>query len=72
MRLVVYQGEVLEIKVCINLGCADIGMAEQFLHGTEIVAGFEQMRRERMAEHMWVYLCVHALTTGPVFDSRLD
>jgi len=71
MGFVVYLGEVLEIKVRINLGAADIGMPEQFLHAAKIVAGFEHMRRERMAKHMRVQLCVETLSTGPVLDPCL-
>ena len=33
MRLIIHLGEVLEIKMGINLGGGDIGVAEEFLYG---------------------------------------
>ena len=50
MRLIVHAGQVLEIKVGVDLGGADIGVAQEFLHGTQIAAGFQQMAGEGMPE----------------------
>ena len=36
----------------INHGGADIGMAQQFLNGSDIAAAFEQMGRETVSEGM--------------------
>jgi hypothetical protein len=41
--LVVYLGEVLEVKVSIDLCCGDIRVPQQFLDTTQVVAGFEQV-----------------------------
>ncbi len=38
MGFVVYLGQVLEVKVRIYLGRADIGMTEEFLNTPQIVA----------------------------------
>jgi hypothetical protein len=43
MCLVVYLGQVLEVKVRIYLGGTDIGVTEEFLDATQIVARFEQV-----------------------------
>ena len=38
MGLVVYLGEILEVKVCVYLRSADIGMTEEFLHAPQVMA----------------------------------
>ncbi len=43
MCSVVYFGEMLKIKVRIDLGGGNIGVPEQFLNTTQILAGFKQM-----------------------------
>jgi hypothetical protein len=35
---VVYLGQMLEVKVGVDLGRTDIGMSKQFLHATKVVA----------------------------------
>ncbi len=50
MRLVVYLGQMLEIKMSINLCGRDVGMPEQFLHAPEVVTRFEQVGSEGMPE----------------------
>ena len=39
MRLVVYLGEVLEIKVSVDLGRGDVGVPQELLDGTQIGTG---------------------------------
>jgi hypothetical protein len=36
MGCVVYPGKVLEIKMRVNLGRADVGVPEQFLDGPQV------------------------------------
>jgi hypothetical protein len=43
MGLVIDAGEVLKIKVGVNLCRRDIGMAEQFLDTSQVLAGLEQV-----------------------------
>src|SRR6201994_4406289 len=50
MSFVVNTGEVLEIKVGINLGRGDVRVAEQLLHAPQISTGFKEMGGERMPE----------------------
>ena len=38
--------------VGVDHGRADVAVAEKFLYGPNIVAGFEQVRRERVAQRM--------------------
>ena len=40
---VVYLGQVLEVKVCIHLGGADIGVAEELLDGAQVMTRFQQV-----------------------------
>ena len=46
MRLVVYLGKVLEVKVHIYLSSTDIRVPQKFLHTAKIIARFKQMGRE--------------------------
>jgi len=49
MRLVIHLGKMLKIQMRINLRGADVGMAEQFLHGAQVTAGFQQVTSEGVA-----------------------
>ena len=71
MRLIVYAGEVLEIKMSINLGGADVGVAQEFLYGTQVAAGFQQMTGERMAEQVRMDALLYALGDAPALEPRL-
>ena len=48
MCLVVYLGQMLEIKVCIHLCSRDVGVAQELLNAAQIMARFEQVRRKRV------------------------
>jgi hypothetical protein len=41
MSFVVYLGEMLEVKVRIDLGCGDIGVSQQFLNAAQVMAGLQ-------------------------------
>src|SRR6266850_4061505 len=69
---VVYARQVLEIKMRIDLGGGDIGVAEKFLHAPQITTRFKQMGRERMSEQVWMNLHAQALALRPMVDSELD
>ena len=71
MCLVVYLGQMLEVKVCIDLRRADVGVAEKFLHAAQVVAGLEEMRREGMPKQVRVNARVDALPARPVVDAGL-
>src|SRR5690554_4776332 len=43
MGLIVYLGEVLEIEMGVDLGSADVGVAEKLLHRAQVAAGFQEM-----------------------------
>ena len=45
---------MLKIKVCVHLGCADVGVPQQFLHATQVAARLKQVRCEAVAEQMRV------------------
>ncbi len=46
MRRVVHRGKVLKIKMGIDLGGGQIGVAQQLLHPTQIAAGFQHVGSE--------------------------
>jgi hypothetical protein len=69
---VVDLGEVLEIKVRIDLRRRDIGVTQQFLHPAQVLARLEQMRRERMAEQVRVNVPAQTLAARPARDALLD
>ena len=52
MGLVVYLGQVLEVKVGIDLGRADVGVPQQLLHRPDVLAALQEMRRERVAKRV--------------------
>ena len=58
MSLIVYLGKMLKIKVGIDLCRADIGVSEQFLDTAQVLAGFEQVGGEAVAEQVRVNLGV--------------
>ena len=71
MRLVVYLGEVLEIKVSVDLGRRDVGVAQEFLYPPEVVARLEDVGGKRVPEQVREYICIDALPAGPVLDAGL-
>ena len=60
MRFVIDAGEMLKIKMGVNLGRADVGMAEQFLHAAEVTAGLQHMAGKGMAQHVGMHILAHA------------
>jgi hypothetical protein len=54
--LIVDAGEMLKIKVGVDLGRGDVGMAQEFLHAPQILTRLEQMGGERMPEQMRVHV----------------
>jgi hypothetical protein len=50
MCLVVNAGEMLEIKVGVDLGRADVGVTEQLLDGAQVAGGFQQVGGKGMPE----------------------
>ncbi len=43
MGLVIDAGEMLEIKVGVDLGSGDIGVPQQLLDAPQVLTGFEQV-----------------------------
>src|SRR4051794_21852591 len=66
MSFVVDTGEVLKIKMGVNLGRRNIGVAQQLLHATQIPTRFKEMRCKRMPEQVGVYAQAHALSPSPI------
>ena len=52
MRLFVDLHQPSHVEMRVALGRADTGVAEQFLDGTEVGAGLQQVRGERVPQRM--------------------
>ena len=55
----------------INLRCGDILVAEQILHGPDVRPVFQQMRGERMAQHMRAHALIQSRPQGGFLDDLL-
>ena len=71
MGAVIDLREVLEVEVGVDLGGADVGVAEQFLYRAQITAGFQQMAGEGVSQGVRVDIPGNALAASPVFDALL-
>src|SRR5690606_40125476 len=71
MRGVVHACEVLEVQVSIDLRGGDVRVAEQFLHAAQILARLEQVRSERMPEHVRMNMSPEALALRPLRNTQL-
>ena len=60
MGAVIDLREVLEVEVGVDLGGADVGVAEQLLYRAQITAGFEHVTGEGVTQHMGMDILVHA------------
>ena len=68
MGRIIHLGQVLKIKVRIDLRRTDVRVSEQFLDAAQILTGLQQMRGERMAEHVRMYVSGDALRASPGAD----
>src|SRR5262250_2094987 len=48
--------EVLVVEVCIDLGGGDAGVSEHLLHRAQVSARLQHVRRERVAQHVRMYV----------------
>ena len=71
MCLVVYLGKMLKIKVCIDLGGADIGMPQQLLDAAQVVTRLEHVSGEGVTKQVRVDASVYALFLAPERDPGL-
>jgi hypothetical protein len=65
-------GQVLEIKVCVDLGRGDIRMSQELLDAAKFSTGFKQMRGERVPEQVGVHVLAQPLAARPESDSGLN
>ena len=72
MRLVVDLRQVLKIQMRVDLGRADVRVAEQFLDGAQITTGLEHMTGEGVAQHVRMDRTIEPLDTRPSCQPRLD
>ena len=57
--------QMLKIKMGVDLGGFDIGVAKQFLYCPQVTAGFEQMGSEGMTQHVGMHPATKPLPLGP-------
>jgi hypothetical protein len=71
MSFVVDTGEVLEIKMGVDLRRADVRVSEQLLHAAQIPAGFKEMGSEGVTEKVRMNAQADALASRPMRHPRL-
>src|SRR5476651_865555 len=71
MGTVVDRCQVLEVQVGVNLGGLDVRVAEQFLHGAQILRGFKQVAGEGVTQHVGVQV-LPQLTLAGSLDPHLN
>jgi hypothetical protein len=71
MCLIVYLGQMLEIKVRIHLRRGYVGVPQKLLNTAQIMARLEQVRREGVSKQVRVYVGVDTLLARPVTDAGL-
>ncbi len=64
-------GEVLEIKMGVDLCGTDAGVTQKFLHRPQVAAGFEQVRGEGMPEQVGMHAHREALGARVARDEQL-
>ena len=65
MGFVVYLGQMLEVKVRIDLGRRDIGMAQELLHAPQVMTRLQEVRGEGVPEQVRIDATVDALVPRP-------
>jgi hypothetical protein len=58
--------------VGVDQGCADVGVAEDFLNRSDVCAGLEEMGCEGMSERVAAHLLGDAGLSGGLFDGALQ
>lgn len=72
VALVVHPGQVLEIQVSIDLGGGDIRVPQQFLDGTEVATGFQQVAGKGVPQQVRMQPLVRSLEPAPPGQSGLN
>src|ERR1700733_8489230 len=68
---VVNAGQVLKVKVGIDLGGREVGVAQELLHTAKFATGFKQMRREGVPEKVWIHRHAEPQAPRPRGDAQL-
>ena len=72
MCLVVNLGEVLPIEMRINLGGANAGVAEHFLHCAQVSRGLQHVAGEGVAQHVRMHVLIEAHASRPAIEAKLN
>jgi hypothetical protein len=62
--LIVDLGKTLKVKMGVDLGGTDLGMAKELLHSAQVATGLQQVAGEGMPQHMRVYALAQAKRYG--------
>src|ERR1700732_1560314 len=71
MKCAMHFAQVALREMRVNLRGRDVAVTEHLLHGAQVGAAFEQMRREAMAQRMRADPCESRIVGGPSFE-RLE
>ena len=66
MRLVVDLGQILEVEVRVDLRAGDARVAEQLLHGAQIARRLQQVRGERVPQHVRMHVAGQSALDRPL------
>eukprot|EP01132_Coremiostelium_polycephalum_P023529 gene23528-28024_t len=64
MGAVVHRCQVLEVQVGVDLGGLDVGVAQQFLHRTQVLGGLQQVAGKGVPEHVRVQVLPQLALAG--------
>jgi len=71
MGAIVHLGQMLKVQVGIDLRGPDVGVTEQLLHRAQIPTRLQQVRRERVAQHMRMDVSPDPALQGSLGEPRL-
>src|SRR5207247_2480553 len=72
MRCIVRPGQILKVEVSIDLRARDARVPEQFLNRAKVPGRLQQMRCERVSQHMRMHMSREPAFHGPTRESLLD
>ena len=72
MGRVIHLGQVLEIKVGVNLSGGEVGVSQQVLYGAQVVTGFQDVGGKGVAHEVGIDTLIYAFGSGPFLYALLD
>jgi len=72
VTLVINPRQMLKIKMSIDLGRGNVGMAQKFLYGTKVTTGFKHVAGKRVSQQVRMELLVGTTADSPTAKAGLD